>query len=99
MATKSYINSCNNIKPEGWVTIQNKALTFEKVNSHCTLLLDDVVTSTQVNNDDCGNLLKDSDDSEDMEVEDMEPCNQVQGITQGDELPLDMEEEDVEHHN
>ena len=78
MATKSYINSCSNIKPEGWVTIQNEALTFAKVNNHHTLLLDDVDTSTQVNDDDHGNLLEDSDDTEEvMEVEDVEPCNCV----------------------
>ena len=76
MATKSYINSCSNIKPEGWVTIQNEALTFAKVNNHHTLLLDDVDTSTQVNDDDHGNLLEDSDNmEEDMEVEDVEPHN------------------------
>ena len=76
MATKSYINSCSNIKPECWVTIQNEALTFAKVNNHCTLLLDDVGISTQVNNDDHVNLLEDSDDTEeDVEVEDVEPHN------------------------
>ena len=99
VATKSYINSCSNIKPEGRVTIQNEALTFAKVNNRHTLLLDNVGTSTQVNDDNCGNLLEDLDNLEDMEVEDVEPCNQVWGITQGDELPLDMEEEDVEPHN
>ena len=100
VATQSYINSCSNIKPEGWVTIQNEALTFAKVNNCHTLLLDNIGTSTQVNNDGCGNLLEDSDDmEEDMEVEDVEPRNWVWGITQGDESPLDMEEEDVEPHN
>ena len=63
-------------------------------------MLDDVVTSTQVNDDDHWNLLEDSDNmEEDMEVEDVEPHNWVRGVTQGDELPSDMEEEDVEPHN
>ena len=67
----SYILSCGNIKPEGWIAIEKEALAFVKVNSHCnvSVLLDDTCTSTQVNDDEHehGNLIEDSDDAEDEE--------------------------------
>ena len=52
-------------------------MAFARVNSCHTvsILLDDVGTSTH---DNCGNLLEDSDyTEEDMEVEDVEPNNWV----------------------
>ena len=81
-----YILSCGNIKPEGWITIEKEALAFMKVNSCCnvSVLLDDARTSTQVNDDEHehGNLIEDSDDTEDEEEV---PHNGVRGIMQGDE--------------
>ena len=87
-AMSSYILSCGNIKPEGWIAIEKEALAFVKVNSHrnVSVLLDDARTSTQVNDDEHehGNLIEDSDDAEDEEEV---PHNGVRGITQGDESP------------
>ena len=81
-----YISSCGNIKPKGWIAIKKEALAFVKINSHhnVSVLLDNARTSTQVNDDEHehGNLIKDSDDTEDEEEV---PHNGVQGITQGDE--------------
>ena len=66
----SYI-SCGNIKPEGWIAIKKEALAFVKVNSCCnvSVLLDNACTSTQVNDNEHehGNLIEDSDDTEDEE--------------------------------
>ena len=67
-----YILSCGNIKPEGWIAIEKETLAFAKVNSHLNVnvLLDNAHTSTQVNDDEHehGNLIEDSDDTEDEEA-------------------------------
>ena len=37
VAMSSYILSCGNIKPEGWIAIEKEALAFVKVNSRCNV--------------------------------------------------------------
>ena len=98
MATNSYITSCGNIKPEGWITIEREVMAFARVNSCHTvsISLNDVGPSTQVNNKH-GNLVKDSDDTDDKEEV---LHNGVQGITQGDESSSNSEDmEEALPHN
>ena len=68
-------------------------MAFSKVNSHHTVsvMLNNIGTSTQVDDDKHRNLVKDFDNSEDKEEA---HHNGVQGITQGGKLSsdLDMEE-------
>ena len=90
--TNSIAQSCGNIKSQGWVTIKGEAMVFAKVNNCCTGIQEDI-SSIQVNDDNCGNLLEASDSkNEEIDVawrveSDMEegPSDGVQGFSQGDE--------------
>ena len=84
----SYITSCDNVTPEGWMAIKNKALAFVKVNSshNVSVLLDNIGTSTQ-NNNNCGNLFEDLDDPEEEDG--------AGGIMQREESPSDSGMESV----
>ena len=97
-ATNGYIASCGNIKPKGWITIEREVMAFVRVYSHHTvsILLGNIGTSTQVN-DEHGNLVKDSDDTDNEEEV---PHNGVQGIIQGDEMSSNSEDmEEALPHN
>ena len=90
--TNSFAQSCRNINSWGWVIIKGEAMAFAKVINCCAGIQEDI-SSIQVNDDNCGNLLEVSNSkNEEMDVAwrvelDMEegPSNSVHGFSQGDE--------------
>ena len=56
----SFAQSCGNIKSQGWVMIKGEAMAFAKVNNRRAGIQEDI-SSIQVNDDNCGNLLEVSD--------------------------------------
>ena len=91
-AMNSFSQSWGNIKSQGWVTIKGEAMAFAKVNN-CRAGIQEDISSIQVNDDNCSNLLEVSDsENEGMDMAwrvelDMEegPSNGVHGFLQGDE--------------
>lgn len=67
-ATRFYIESCDNIKPDGWVKIKNEAISFAKVNGRRAAIPDNTPT-TRVSKNERANLVEDEDSDEEMEEE------------------------------